>query len=156
MACSISSVPTTRSSVADTGRFTKDVVRTWAGICEVPSKRSLHSVHQVLGLSGSQPKRQSFTTFTLGSSAARAREAVDLAVPRSPRIKTPPIRVSTALRMSARRMRSCPTIAVNGKIGGIYLLQGVIITRDSLFPKFTWRKNEFFIKQYEYYPRFND
>jgi hypothetical protein len=49
--------------------------------------RSLHSVHQVLGLSGSQPKRQSCTTLTLGRSAASERDAVDLAVPRSPRIK---------------------------------------------------------------------
>src|SRR5215216_7091027 len=102
---------------------------------ETPSNRSLHSVHQVLGLFGSQPKRQSFTTFTLGSNAANARAAVDLAVPRSPRIKTPPMRVSTAFKMSARRMRSCPTIAVNGKIGGIDQLQSVIITRDSLIPK---------------------
>src|SRR5574339_1137506 len=87
-----------------------------------PLKRSLHSVHQVLGLSGSQPKRQSSTTLTLGSRAASEREAVDLAVPRSPRIKTPPMRVSTAFKMSARLIRSCPTIAVNGKIGGIYRL----------------------------------
>src|SRR6185503_8089074 len=113
---------------------------------ERPSKRSLHSVHQVAGLSGSQPKRQSLTTDTLGSNAANARAAVDLAVPRSPRIKTPPMRVSTAFRMSARRMRSCPTIAVNGKIDGIYQLQSVIITRDSVFPKLVVTKNEFSIK----------
>src|SRR4029450_7929277 len=150
MACSISSVPTTRSSVADTGRFTKEVVLTWAGICDVPSKRSLHSVHQVPGLSGSQPKRQSLTTFTLGRSAASAREAVDLAVRGAPRIKTPPMRVSTAFRMSARLMRSCPTMAVNGKIGGIYQLQTVIITRDSVFPKLVHRKNEFPIKVNEH------
>src|SRR5215216_1800754 len=102
---------------------------------ETPSNRSLHSVHQVEGLSGSHPKRQSFTTFTLGNNAAKAREAVDFAVPRSPRIRTPPMRVSTAFKMSARRMRSCPTIAVNGKIGGIDQLQSVIITRDCLIPK---------------------
>src|SRR5215207_2551177 len=133
MACSMSSVPTTRSSVADTGRLTKEVVLTWEGILVVPSKRSLHSVHQVDGLSGSQPKRQSLTTLTLGSNAASARAAVDLAVPRSPRISTPPMRVSTAFKMSARLMRSCPTIAVNGKIGGIYCqLRTVIITRESI------------------------
>jgi hypothetical protein len=49
------------------------------------------------------------------------RAAVDFAVPRSPRIRTPPMRVSTAFKMSARRMRSCPTIAVKGKMDGIYL-----------------------------------
>ncbi len=75
---------------------------------------SRHSVHHVAGFSGSQPKWQSTTTFTLGSKAARARAAVDLAVPRSPRIRTPPMRGSTALRIRARRMRCCPTIAVNG------------------------------------------
>jgi hypothetical protein len=37
--------------------------------------------------------------------------------------------------MSARSMRSCPTIAVNGKIGGIYQLRPAIITRDCIFPK---------------------
>ncbi len=78
------------------------------------AKRSLHSVHQVPGLSGSQPKRQSSTTRTCGKRAAKARAAVDLAVPRSPRIRTPPMRVSTAFRISARRMRSWPTMAVNG------------------------------------------
>ena len=59
-----------------------------AGILVVPLKRSLHSVHQVEGLSGSQPKRQSSTTFTLGNRAARARDAVDLAlrVPRRARL----------------------------------------------------------------------
>src|SRR6266498_2081622 len=101
-------------------------------MCVAPVNRSLHSVHHVDGLSGSQPKRQSSTTFTLGSSAANAREAVDFAVPRSPRINTPPMRVSTAFKMRARLMRSCPTIAVNGKIGGIYhQLRFVIITRES-------------------------
>src|SRR5678815_2721477 len=87
-----------------------------------PLKRSLHSVHQVLGLSGSQPKRQSSTTLTLGSRAASARAAVDLAVPRSPRINTPPMRVATAFKINARRMRCWPTIAVKGKIEGMYVL----------------------------------
>ena len=70
-------MPTTRSSVAETGRFTNEVVRTCDGIFLFPANRSLHSVHQVLGLSGSQPKRQSSTTLTLGRSAASERDAVD-------------------------------------------------------------------------------
>ena len=49
-----------------------------------------------------------------GAGSARARAAVDLAVPRSPRISTPPMRGLTALRMSARRIRFWPTMAVKG------------------------------------------
>jgi hypothetical protein len=56
-------------------------------------------------------KAATSTTSSSGSSAARARAAVDLAVPRSPRISTPPICGLMALRMSARFMRSWPTIA---------------------------------------------
>jgi hypothetical protein len=44
---------------------------------------------------------------------------VDFAVPRSPRIKTPPIRGLTALRIRARNIRSCPTMAENGYMDGI-------------------------------------
>ncbi len=40
--------------------------------------------------------------------------AVDLAVPRSPRISTPPICEFTALRTNARFICSCPTMAVKG------------------------------------------
>ena len=106
MAFSISSVPTTRSSVAETGRLTKAVVRSSTGSDSPLATRSRHSVHQVVGWSGSQPKRQSLTTATCGSRAARARAAVDLAVPRSPRINTPPMRGSTAFKTRARFMRS--------------------------------------------------
>jgi hypothetical protein len=45
------------------------------------------------------------TTSISGSSAASARAAVDFAVPRSPRISTPPIRELIALRTSARFIR---------------------------------------------------
>ena len=98
----------------DTGKLMKAVVRLAIGKTSPRATRSRHSVHQVAGLSGSQMKRQSLTTRTLGSKAARARAAVDLAVPRSPRMSTPPMRGSTALSTRARRMRSWPTIAVNG------------------------------------------
>jgi hypothetical protein len=50
-----------------------------------------------------------------GSSAASARTAVDLPVPRSPNTITPPIRASTAAISSARFISSWPTIAENGK-----------------------------------------
>ncbi|KAA3656893.1 MAG: hypothetical protein DWQ04_29705, partial [Chloroflexi bacterium] len=49
-----------------------------------------------------------------GSKAASARDAVDFAVPRSPRIRTPPICGLTAFRINARIIFSCPTMAVNG------------------------------------------
>ena len=44
---------------------------------------------------------QSATTLISGNNAARARAAVDLAVPRSPRIRTPPILGLMALRINA-------------------------------------------------------
>ena len=117
MARSISNVPTTRSSVAETGRSTKEVRKTSEGSSSPDAARSRHSVHHVVGSSGLHLNRHLATTLTSGSSAASARAAVDLAVPRSPRIKTPPIRGLTAFSVSARRMRSCPTIAVNGNTG---------------------------------------
>src|ERR1019366_6855447 len=64
---------------------------------------------------GSQPKRHPVTPDTSGSSAARPRTAVDLAVPFSPRTSTPPIAGDTAFRIRASRMDSEPTTAVNGK-----------------------------------------
>ena len=51
---------------------------------------------------------------TGGSSAARARTAVDLAVPFSPRTSTPPIAGETALSSSASRMSAMPSTALNG------------------------------------------
>src|SRR3972149_5328857 len=87
MAFSMSSVPTTRSSVAETGRLMNGVGFNSTGSGSPLDERSRHSVHQVVGRSGSQPKRQSLTTGTWGNKAARARAAVDLAVPRSPRIQ---------------------------------------------------------------------
>src|SRR3990172_2485263 len=134
MARSISSVPTTRSSVAETGRSTKDVRRNEVGSPSPAAARSRHSVHHVVGESGSQPKRQSATTFTSGNSAASARAAVDLAVPRSPRIRTPPMRGLTAFRTRARHMRSWPTMAVRGKTTGTRDLQrGIIPPSHGLF-----------------------
>ncbi len=66
------------------------------------ASRSRHRSHSASMLPGSQPNGQSATTSISGSSAARARAAVDFAVPRSPRISTPPICEEMAFRMSAR------------------------------------------------------
>jgi hypothetical protein len=49
-----------------------------------------------------------------GSSAARPRTAVDLAVPFSPRTSTPPMAGDTALSSSASRISSAPSTAENG------------------------------------------
>lgn len=49
-----------------------------------------------------------------GSNLASERAAVDLAVPFSPRISTPPIRGEMASSVSASRSCDWPTIAVNG------------------------------------------
>jgi hypothetical protein len=49
-----------------------------------------------------------------GSSAASARTAVDLPVPRSPNSNTPPMVGSTAAITRARFISSCPTMDVNG------------------------------------------
>src|SRR3982074_3695176 len=52
-----------------------------------------------------------------GRRRARARTAVDLAVPFSPRMRTPPMAGLTALSSSASRIRSWPTMAVKGYTG---------------------------------------
>ncbi len=65
-------------------------------------------------LPGSQPNGQSEITSISGSRADSARAAVDFAVPRSPRINTPPICEEIAFRIRARFIFSWPTMAVNG------------------------------------------
>jgi hypothetical protein len=65
--------------------------------------------------SGSQEKGQPLTIGISGSTPARARTAVDLAVPFSPRISTPPMRGFIAFRTRDNFICSCPTIAVKGK-----------------------------------------
>ena len=105
----MSSDPTTRSSLAPTGNSTSRAGRT------VPTVASWGpSTHAGSGACGSQENRQPVTTSTSGSTAARARTAVDLAVPFSPRTSTPPIAGDTALSTSARRRSSIPTMALNG------------------------------------------
>ena len=87
-----SSAPTTRSSVAPSGRST-----TGTGACcawpRATARRAGHSAHTVgigadRSCSGTPP-----TTCIGGSRAASARTAVDLPVPRSPNTSTPPTRV---------------------------------------------------------------
>jgi hypothetical protein len=66
------------------------------------------------GASGEQENRQPATTSTGGSTAVSARTAVDFAVPFSPRTSTPPIAGETAFKISASRMSSIATTALNG------------------------------------------
>lgn len=63
----------------------------------------------------------------VGNKAAKARTAVDLAVPLSPWIKTPPILGLMAFKINARTISSCPTMAVNGYINRSVLRLIVII-----------------------------
>jgi len=109
MASSISSVPTTRSSVAETGKFTKasGAARQAAALAKLRRARYTRCTNGV-GSCGSQPKRQPAMASSSGRSAAKARAAVDLAVPRSPRMSTPPMRGSTALSTRARRSAFLP------------------------------------------------
>src|ERR1700724_3288802 len=55
-------------------------------------------------------------TSRWGRRLGSARTAVDLGVPRSPRMRTPPIAGLIALRTSAVFIASCPTSAVNGSV----------------------------------------
>src|SRR5438270_1289438 len=112
-AASRSMVPTTLSSDALMGSSTTRIRRVVTGRGPL-SARSRQSRQKVSGSSGRQPKWQPSTTCWSGSSRASARTAVDLAVPFSPRISTPPIAGLMALRTRASFMRSCPTIAVKG------------------------------------------
>ena len=100
-----------RSSVAPTGSSTSRAGRgsTVAGDGECGPSGQCGS-----GAAGSQENRQPATTSTGGSTAVSARTAVDLAVPFSPRTSTPPIAGETALSMSASRMSSIATMALNG------------------------------------------
>src|SRR5689334_6538283 len=68
-------------------------------------------------VAGAQANRHPATTSTGGSSAASARTIVDLAVPFSPRARTPPIAGETALSRSAVRSSARPTTAEKGYDG---------------------------------------
>ena len=64
--------------------------------------------------SGAEEKRSPETTSMGGSTPVSARTMVDLAVPFSPRMRTPPTAGDTAVRMRASAMSSDPTTALNG------------------------------------------
>ena len=66
--------------------------------------------------SGSQLKRQPSTTAMPGSTCARARTMVVLAVPFSPRTRTPPTSGETVVKIKASAMSSEPTTAENGNV----------------------------------------
>lgn len=105
----MSSAPTSRSSDAPTGSSTVRAAR------DTPEASSCGpSGHAGSGAAGSQENRQPATTDTRGISAASARTAVLLAVPFSPRTRTPPTAGLTALSSSPSRRSSWPTMAVKG------------------------------------------
>ena len=93
---------------APTGSSTSRAGRVLAPSCRATSG------HPGSGSAGSQLNRQPATTGTSGSTWARARTMVVLAVPFSPRTSTPPISGATVVRISAVARSSDPTIAENG------------------------------------------
>ncbi len=106
---SMSRWPSTRSSVAPSGRLMKG---TGALACAaVPERQASHSAS---GASGAQLKAQPATRVMGGSTSVRPRAAVLLAVPLSPRISTPPRVGSIAHSSRARLSCSWPTMALNG------------------------------------------
>ena len=111
MASSMSREPTSLSSVAPTGRSTIGICRTI--VCALLFAGSQRE-QRPWRSSGLQLYAQPWTTVTSGSSDARERTAVDLAVPFLPRTNTPPILGFTAFSSSALFIATCPTIAVNG------------------------------------------
>src|SRR5205823_4437383 len=114
IAASMSIAPTTRSSEALIGSSTTRIRRRARGSVSPAAIRARQSAHSASRSEGSQPKWQPSTTSCSGSSRARARTAVDLPVPFSPRISTPPIVGTMAFRIRASFIDSWPTMAVKG------------------------------------------
>src|SRR5690606_22452978 len=83
------------------------------------------------------------TTRSPGIKSASARTAVDLAVPFSPRINTPPRLILTRLSSSPFFIISCPTIAANGNTSEFtfisHPLPGFYAFFVSRFPSYTLR-----------------
>src|SRR5882762_8050486 len=115
-AASMSMVPTTRSSDALMGSSTTRMRLLWEGRRPADLSLARQSSQRASLTEGSQPKWQPSTTSCSGRSLARARTAVDLPVPFSPRMRTPPMVGTTALRIRASFIDSWPTIAVKGKL----------------------------------------
>ncbi len=112
--CSKSRVPAIRSSVALNGSSTTRIGPLSVS-CLIPSSRALmHSEQSSSGWEGSQRNLHPFTYSISGNTCARDLTAVDLAVPFSPLIRTPPTPGSTMLRMRALFISSWSTIAVKG------------------------------------------
>ncbi|KAG0486458.1 hypothetical protein HPP92_008553 [Vanilla planifolia] len=76
--------------------------------------RSLPSIPMDSGSSGSELKGSPMTTLISGRRSTSDRTAVDLPVPRSPIIITPPIFGSMTFSMRHSFISSCPTMAEKG------------------------------------------
>mmetsp|Transcript_68769 Transcript_68769/g.222180 ORF Transcript_68769/g.222180 Transcript_68769/m.222180 type:complete len:206 (+) Transcript_68769:786-1403(+) len=111
---SMSIVPVTRSSVAPSGSSTKGVRFITTGKSSPAARRSRTSSLMADGSRGSELYLSSPTIGMSGSSRTNARTAVDLPVPRSPWIMTPPMTGSTKFSSSAVFISCWPTTAENG------------------------------------------
>mmetsp|Transcript_32713 Transcript_32713/g.52442 ORF Transcript_32713/g.52442 Transcript_32713/m.52442 type:complete len:409 (-) Transcript_32713:61-1287(-) len=113
-AFSISMVPQMRSSVVPRGTSTMGMRILLEGIFSPARKRASTSGPMRSGCVGEELKASPNTTSISGSRSASERTATDLAVPRSPMMRHPPMRASMTLRMSASLSSSWPTILTNG------------------------------------------
>mmetsp|Transcript_12397 Transcript_12397/g.30069 ORF Transcript_12397/g.30069 Transcript_12397/m.30069 type:complete len:281 (+) Transcript_12397:1069-1911(+) len=118
MEASMSTVPTSRSSVTPKGTWTKGASRMrvralpLASRCTFSSRPSSHEP----GSSGSELQNEPSTTSMGGSSACSPRAMMDFAVPRRPEMAMPPSAGSMAPKSRAALMFSCPTTAARGKV----------------------------------------
>src|SRR5260363_286850 len=122
-----SRLPSTRSSVAPSGRLTNGAGARDAWL-KVSECSALHTGQYASDSPGAQLYGQPGTRWIGANSSRNPRAAVLFAVPLSPRINTPESDGLTAHSKSARFSLSWPTIAANGKIGFIKRRRSVSIT----------------------------
>src|SRR5258705_5736763 len=125
--------PQSRSSVAPKGSVTTRATSSVNFSLFPASRFNRQSSQNPPSSFGSQPAIQSITRFCAGSSAARDRTTVDLAVPRCPIISTPPILGSMRFRISASFISSCPTMAENGNSADVAILAPLRFETDFIF-----------------------
>mmetsp|Transcript_22621 Transcript_22621/g.57691 ORF Transcript_22621/g.57691 Transcript_22621/m.57691 type:complete len:239 (+) Transcript_22621:851-1567(+) len=112
---SMSMVPVTRSSVAPSGSSTKGVLLNSVSRSSPALKRARTSSLMQPTSSGFELYLSPLTHSMSGSRRTRPRTAVDLPVPRSPWISTPPITGSTKFSRRASLHWSWPTTPEKGK-----------------------------------------
>ncbi len=116
IALSTSRLPTTRSSVAPSGKSTTVISLSSTGRFSPFRYLSRHFGHIFVGSYGLQLKGHPLTTLILGRISANARTIVVFPEPLGPRINSPPILGFMAFIRMASLSFSRLTIAENGKV----------------------------------------